>query len=133
MLFYALIVIPLALTCTMFATRQMMLGFPSGMFWAILGGYAYTQSLVLWDIYYIVFFASMGMLIFTIFAAFALREKIDTIGEMEMEKGDGPDLIDEPETPKATVKQDDFKTRRDLRERARKRRARFSWLPKRGE
>ena len=76
------------LTATMFATRQMMLGFPSGMFWFILGGYAYTQSTATWDIYYLLFFASMGMGIFSIYAAFALRAKTE-------ELRDGEEYIDE--------------------------------------
>ena len=67
--------IPLALTFLMFHTRNMMLGFPSGMFWAITGGYAYQQSESEWDIQYLLFFASMGMAIFCIYAAFALRKR----------------------------------------------------------
>jgi hypothetical protein len=65
----------LGLTVTMFATRNMMLGFPSAIFWGILGGYAYIQSAATWDWQYILFFASMGMVIFSLFAAFALRKK----------------------------------------------------------
>ena len=63
----------LGLTIAMFATRQSMLGFPSGIFWAVLGGYAYQQSLATWDWRYLLFFASMGMVIFAIFAAYGLR------------------------------------------------------------
>ena len=65
-----------ALTCTMFATREYMLGFPSALFWAILGGYAYTQSTVPWgDWQYYLFFASVaGMVPFCMFGAYALRK-----------------------------------------------------------
>lgn len=66
---------PLILTIAMFITRNMMLGFPSAIFWGILGGYAYTQSSSAWDWQYILFFASMGMVIFSMFAAFALRKR----------------------------------------------------------
>jgi len=63
----------LALTVVMFVTRNMMLGFPSAIFWGIFGGYSYMQSAETWDWQYILFFASMGMVIFSLFAAFALR------------------------------------------------------------
>lgn len=66
---------PLVLTIAMFLTCNMMLGFPSAIFWGILGGYAYLQSSVTWDWQYILFFASMGMVIFSMFAAFALRKR----------------------------------------------------------
>ena len=64
----------LGLTIAMFATRQYMLGFPSGIFWAVLGGYSYQRSLTTWDWQYLVFFAAMGMVIFAIFAAYGLRK-----------------------------------------------------------
>jgi len=63
------------LTMTMFITRQMMLGFPCAIFFAILGGYCYQQSSTIWDIYYLLFFASMGMTIFCMIAMYALRAK----------------------------------------------------------
>ncbi len=75
MLFYALVVTSVALTCAMFATRNSMLGFPCLIFWAILGGDSYQLSAAAWDIYYLVFFASMGMAIFTGYAAFTLRKR----------------------------------------------------------
>ena len=65
----------LGLTVAMFATRNSMLGFPSGIFWAVLGGYSYQRSLATWDWQYLLFFAAMGMVIFSILAAFALRKK----------------------------------------------------------
>ena len=101
MYFIFLGVLALGLTIAMFTTRNSMLGFPSGIFWGILGGYAYQQSVTTWDWQYLIFFASMGMLIFTIFAAFGLR-KSDLAGP-DADKGafideggprDGP-FIDE--------------------------------------
>ncbi|KKK90673.1 hypothetical protein LCGC14_2720680, partial [marine sediment metagenome] len=62
--FGVLTFISVALTWAMFSTRQMMLGFPCAIFWAILGGFAYTQSVIDWDLFYLVFFASFGMTIF---------------------------------------------------------------------
>lgn len=87
MLMATLTVIAVVLTTTMFATRQAMLGFPSAMFWAILGGYAYTQSTVPWgDIYFYFAFASLlGMTTFCALGAFALRERRDTIADVEMQ------------------------------------------------
>lgn len=67
--------LPLGLTVAMFATRNFMLGFPSAIFWGVLGGYSYQQSQATWDWQYLLFFASMGMLIFSIFAAYSLRER----------------------------------------------------------
>lgn len=70
-----LISLAVGLTIAMFVTRNSMLGFPSGIFWAIAGGYAYQQSSATWDLQYLIFFAAMGMVIFSIFAAFALRKR----------------------------------------------------------
>jgi len=74
-----LALIAICLTVAMFVTREMMLGFPSAMFWAILGGVCYSQTTSkTWDnVYYLTFFASMGMTIFCVLAMFALREKPD--------------------------------------------------------
>ena len=52
MLMGTLTFISVALTCTMFATRQAVLGFACALFWFVLSGYAYTQSVNPWvDIY----------------------------------------------------------------------------------
>ena len=66
---------PLGLTVAMFATRNMMLGFPCAIFWGIFGGYSYLQSTETWDWQYILFFASMGMVIFSLSTMYALRKK----------------------------------------------------------
>ena len=72
-------VIALVLTFAMFSTRQSMLGFPCGIFWMLFGADAYINSAATWDIYYFLFFAStFGMTLFTIFAAYGLREQKDT-------------------------------------------------------
>lgn len=76
------------LTAAMFGTKAMMLGFPSALMWAILGGYAYTQSEATWDINYLLFFASMGIMIVCLFAMYALRTKKE-------EEAVGDQLIDE--------------------------------------
>ena len=68
-------ILALGLTVAMFTTRNSLLGFPSGIFWAVFGGACYLNSTATWDIYYLLFFASMGMVIATIFGAFSLRHK----------------------------------------------------------
>lgn len=65
----------LVLTLTMFLTKNMLLGFPCFIFWALLAGDAYTLKSNTWDMYYFLFFASIGMAIFCMFAAFALRKR----------------------------------------------------------
>jgi hypothetical protein len=73
--------IALVLTCAMFGLREMMLGFPSAIFWAIGGGQAYTESAAIWDIYYFIFFASLGMAIYSMYAAYGVRKSdLDTTG-----------------------------------------------------
>ena len=70
-----LILLPVALTSVLFHSRNVMLGFPATIFWAILGGYCYTESVATWDIYYFMFFASMGMAIFAMYAMYGLRAR----------------------------------------------------------
>jgi hypothetical protein len=66
------------LTSAMFLSKQSMLGFPAAIFWALLGGQAYIMHVTTWDIYFLLAFASLlGMVTFTIYAAYGLREKPD--------------------------------------------------------
>ena len=122
---YILLGISAVLTFTMFHTRQMMLGFPCGIFWAITGGYCYGQSTTTWDTHYFLFFASFGMAIFCMYAAFGLREEKDTEtdeGEYLDEGKDKTQYIDEvkPEEDESGVGE---RTKK-LRERAKNRRNR---------
>lgn len=132
MLLTVLIIISLALTCTMFATRERMLGFPCAIFWILTGAQAYILSTTPWgDIYYYIFFASaIGMTVFCILASFALRERRDTLADEELEKGDGtyideteggkePDLLSEEPEPKPS------KRTQALRKRAENRRSKL--------
>lgn len=92
---YVLLLLAVGLTCTMIATKQSLLGFPSAIFWAIAGGYSYSQSTALWDIYYFIAIASLlGMTIFCVLGMYALREKRDSYGDESMERSDGQ-FIDE--------------------------------------
>ena len=128
--FMILAVLALGLVIAMFATKQMMLGFPSAIFWFILGGYAYTQSVATWDINYFLFFGSMGMGIFSMFAAYGLRTKKEElrIGEEYIDEGrDDLKFIDEEKNGHAkTGPEDDAIPPRDrmqeVRDRARRRR-----------
>lgn len=68
--------IAVALTCTMFATRNMLLGFPCVMFWGILGGFFYKQYVTFGDLYYLLFIAcDIGMTIFCAIGMYALRDR----------------------------------------------------------
>jgi len=93
--FIALMIIPLGLTAAMFATKNMMLGFPCGIFWGVLGGYAYLQSTSTWDWQYLLFFACIGMVMFSILVAYTLRRK-DLAGP---DADDGLTYIDEGTSP----------------------------------
>ena len=99
MILCTLAALAVIITCTMFYTKSSMLGFPSGIFWALLGGHSYTLSTATWDIEYMIFFASMGMLIFCIFAAYALKTKKEEAieGDLYFDEGGDKDVkfIDE--------------------------------------
>jgi len=114
----ALVFLALGLTIALFATRNSMLGFPAALFWAILGGYAYTQSTTAWGDwqFYLAFASLFGMVIFTALAAFGLREKRDTLGDEAMEEEEERESIEEEEKPSRRT--------RELRGRAEKRRTR---------
>ena len=82
----ALCFVVVGLTVAMFVTKQMMLGFPCVIFWGVLGGYAYGESTATWDWQYILFFASMGMVMFSALAMYGLRERRDTIADIETDE-----------------------------------------------
>ncbi len=124
---YALLAIAVVLTFTMFHTRQMMLGFPCVIFWAILGGHAYTLSTATWDVYYFLFFASaFGMTVFCAMAMYGLRESKDTLEEEEKyidEEKDTSRYIDENQSNKGESDEPKMSERtKGLRDRAEKRR-----------
>jgi len=118
---YALLAITLVLTWVMFQTKNMMLGFPCVMFWAITGGYCYTQSTATWDIWYLLFFAStFGMTIFCALAMYGLRTKKEEQEEGDQlidEGGDETQFIDEGEPEEDVSRQ--VKRIRDNAERRR--------------
>ena len=140
MLFAVLAFAAVVLTYGMFTSKQAMLGFPCLIFWAILGGYCYQQSTATWDIYYLTFFGSFGMAIFSAFAAYGLRTKKEELTEGDEFIDEGKDdvkFIDEG--GKASGKSDSENTEtelgengekpsrrtRDIRNRANKRRTRW--------
>lgn len=83
--------ISVALTWAMFQSKSSMLGFPCAIFWAIFGADAYQQSTAVWDIYYLIFFGSFGMVIFTMFAAYGLRTKKEEAKEGDLYFDEGGD------------------------------------------
>lgn len=123
------------LTWAMFSSKSSMLGFPSAIFWAITGGWSYQQSAAVWDIYYLTFFASFGMTIFSMFAAYALRTKKEEAeeGDLYFDEGGDKDVkfIDENvKGGNAEVEPDSdgeqpSRRVRDIRDRASKRRSRW--------
>ena len=132
MLFSALGVIAVALTVAMFALRERMLGFPCVIFWAVLGAYAWGEVITPWgDIWFYMFFASFGMVIFSAIAQYGLREKLDAIGDEEMELGEGaligedePEMGDEmgSEKKNAVANKPTVKKKPTMRERSKDRR-----------
>jgi ABC-type uncharacterized transport system permease subunit len=91
-----MVAIAVFLTIAMFATKNPLLGFPSGIFWALSAAQLYQMWADTGEIIYNVAFIAcgIGMVVFTIMAAFSLREKRDTIADEEIEEGDG-EFIDE--------------------------------------
>ena len=151
-LFGVLAFAAVGLTVAMFATRQMMLGFPCAIFWAILGGVAYSESTAEWDLFYLTFFACMGMLIFSVLAMYGLRTRKQEIADGDPYLDEGRDTdryFDEGKHPEgqadrsmeiaeagdsmqfnAAEKQRGSKRSRGLRERADKRRNRAAKKPR---
>ncbi len=111
MTYILLAFIAVSLTCTMFITRQSMLGFACVLFWSIFGGYAYTQSTIPWGDwqFYTAFGSLLGMNVLCGFGAFGLREKRDSIADKEMEQGDGT-FIDEKKNGDKSKEDDVFNT-----------------------
>ena len=71
----ALASIPVSLTIGMVATKNFLLGFPSAIFWAVLGAFSWGLSTATWDWQYVLFFTSlMGMIPFCVFGAWGLRK-----------------------------------------------------------
>ncbi len=130
MLFAMLTLIALGLLIAMFATKQMMLGFPSAIFWAILGGYCYTLSTATWDLYYFFFFASMGMAIFSVIAMYALRTKKEELAEGDEFIDEGKDnmtFIDEKEGRQPEGEEDGSPRQRAIRRRSKARSKNSPW------
>ena len=134
MLFAVLAFAAVVLTYSMFQARSSMLGFPCLIFWAILGGYCYQESTATWDIYYLTFFGSFGMGIFSMFAAYALRTKKEEAkeGDLYFDEGGDDDVkfIDEggSKSKDTEPEMDEEKPRRvarSIRERASRRRERW--------
>jgi hypothetical protein len=115
-----------------------MLGFPCAIFWTIFGAHCYNLSIDPWgDIYYYLFFAALGMAIFTMIAAFGLREKRDTIADAEMDEEESEEdkgyVGDKDQEDIFSVEPESEPSQRikDLRDRAARRRLGESRKPSR--
>jgi len=123
---YMLGSIATALTVFMFVTQQMMLGFPSAIFWAVFAGLCYQNSTATWDIYYLTFFASMGMTIFSMYAAYGLRTKREEQMEGDTyidESKDDMVFIDESRNTEPEPHDQPSRRVQEIRERAARRKA----------
>jgi len=108
--------ISVLLTCTMFAIKQVMLGFACAIFWMITGAQAYTLSEATWDIYYFIFIAcSLGMTLLCVLGMFGLKDKT----EETMGKWDEEPYIDEAGgNPKDLPKENTLSRSDKIRKRA---------------
>ena len=130
-LLLVLMLIAVALTWAMFHSRSVMLGFPCLMFWAILSGDAYLLSSAVWDIYYFLFWGSIGMAIFSAFAAYGLRTKKEELADGDEFIDEGKDdmkFIDEGGNENTSLEADNDKPSarvQAIRDRAERRRSRL--------
>ena len=95
--------VAVALTVAMFLSRSPALGFPSAIFWALVGGQSYIQSTATWDMYFLAAFATLlGMVAFCAFSAYGLKTKKEELatGEEFIDEGkDDMTFFDEGASP----------------------------------
>lgn len=113
MLLFTLAVLAVALTCTMFVSRDMLLGFPCVIFWGIFGGHCYAQHIVVWDFYYTLSFSGFGMAIFSAIAMYALRQR--DIEPKEQDYEDSEMFIDETATKEGKTAEEENAEPRESR------------------
>jgi len=77
MVLFALIFLPLALMALAWAFRKQAFAFAAVGGWIVLAVYAYTQSVATWDVYFGLFWVSIGFLIIVALEAMALVERPD--------------------------------------------------------
>jgi len=79
MLLFAFIALALGLFIATFALKsgRRILAFASAGAWMLLGVYSYTKFLAVWDIYYSLFWLSMGLVLVCVLIPVILREKIE--------------------------------------------------------
>jgi hypothetical protein len=77
MLLFAFIALALGLFIATFALKsgRRILAFASAGAWMLLGVYSYTKFLAVWDIYYSLFWLSMGLVLVCVLIPVILREK----------------------------------------------------------
>ena len=93
-LLLAFIILALGLMITAYVFRKMFIAFGAGAAWLLLGLYSLgSLSESTWDVYYGVFFFSLGLMIASIVEAMALREKPESV----VEKDDLDSYLDERE------------------------------------
>jgi len=65
---------------------RVILAFASAGAWMLLGVYSYTKSVAVWDIYYSLFWLSMGLVFVCVLIPVILREKKDDEPELEFDE-----------------------------------------------
>lgn len=126
--FLALILLALGLTISTFALKsgRTILAFASAGAWVILGVYSYTQSTATWDIYYALFWLSMGMVLVCVLVPAVLREKKEEdISADDIDEYGDKDLMADMETNRKDKERFD-KLSGSRKQRPRKRLSRFA-------
>ncbi len=78
-----LVFLSLGLMITAFAFHKAYLAMAACLLWLITGAQAYISSANMWDIYYFLFFACIGLFFTSAFEATELREKSEPAEEEE--------------------------------------------------
>ena len=137
MILLALVLLAIGLTGVMGTTKNPMWGFPCAIFWAILGGYAYVETTGFWPPQdwqaFLAIGSLLGMVPFSVIAAYALRTKKEELAAGEEYIDEGKDDVKFIDEGKGTSKDSELepdeekpsKRTRGIRDRADKRRTRW--------
>ncbi len=109
------------------SSGRRILSFVAAGAWLLLGVYSYTNSAATWDIYYALFWLSMGMIVVCVLVPAALKEKKEDNLE--------PDYGEDKEFMAAIKEEEDDKARFDRlfrggRRRPRRENGKIEWLGK---
>jgi hypothetical protein len=83
---FATLALGLTIAALALKSGRSILGFAGAGAWLLLGVYAYTNSTALWDIYYALFWLSIGMVIACSLVASILKEQKEIEGDIYPEE-----------------------------------------------